>query len=324
MSEKFIKIDKEFQLSDSTLNVYSFRLLTSGFQLSDFARNPIGYYLHERESGVLVKWTDLAVKGDKIVGKPTINLHHPRGQQTADEINNGFLNAASMGKLVALELSTSPDLMLPDQLGPTVTKWFPRECSLVDIPGNFNSLAELCDADGTVINLADFTKKTTMKDIKLTAGQLALINLKDDATDDVVTATLQNLVDKAKQTDTLTAEKAAVVKELSDLKDATTASEVTALLDKGLADKKITAAAKEKLAVSYQGKPAELKDLIDALPVHVSISKKLDADGKKLADLAAQDWDALDKAGKLEDLKATDFETFKEKYKEKFGGEYKG
>lgn len=150
------KINKEFVLSDSTLNTYSYRLLTSGYDLQAFKRNPVGYYMHQREEGVVLRWEDLTIKGDCIVGKPVINLDHPRGEQTIREVENGFLNAASVGHIVALEVSTNPADYLPGQTGPSISKWFNRECSLVDIPGNYNALTDTFNAKGENINLAGF------------------------------------------------------------------------------------------------------------------------------------------------------------------------
>ena len=43
MTDKFKKIDRQYVLSDSTVNEYGFRLLTSGYQLPAFKKNPIGY-----------------------------------------------------------------------------------------------------------------------------------------------------------------------------------------------------------------------------------------------------------------------------------------
>lgn len=152
------KINKEFVLSDSSLNCYSFRLLTSGYQLSEFQKNPIGYYMHQRDGGVVVRWEDLQVRGDQIIGKPVINTNNARGIQTADEVETGFLNAASMGHVIVLESSDDPALKLPGQQGVTITKWYNRECSLVDIPGNYNSLV-LYNEEGDVINLSSLKSK---------------------------------------------------------------------------------------------------------------------------------------------------------------------
>lgn len=151
-------IEKEFVLSDSTVNCYGFRLLTSGYQKPEYERNPIGYYMHQRENGVLLRWERINVKGDKITAYPTINLNHPRGEQTVNEVNDGFLNAASVGHIVVLDWSDDPKMKLEGQTGPTITKWYNRECSLVDVPGNNNALGLMYDGDGNAITLASLMK----------------------------------------------------------------------------------------------------------------------------------------------------------------------
>jgi hypothetical protein len=150
-------IEKDFVLGDSKLNTYGFRLLTSGYQIEEFKKNPIGYYMHLRDNGVLVRWNNLRIEGDKIIGQPDINMNNARGKQTSDEINSGFLNAASVGHIVVLESSDDPTLKVQDQTGPTITKWYNRECSLVDIPANNDALV-LFDKNNNPINLASFSK----------------------------------------------------------------------------------------------------------------------------------------------------------------------
>lgn len=154
------KINKEYVLSDSSVNDFGFRLLTSGYQIAEYIKNPIGYYMHKRDDGVLVRWDEVAIKGDTIVGTPCVNLNNPRGQQTADEIEGGFLNAASMGHFVILEVSDDPILKLTGQTGPTITKWYNRECSLVDIGSNSNALTQLFDKDGNPVTLASLRAGT--------------------------------------------------------------------------------------------------------------------------------------------------------------------
>src|SRR4051812_37015526 len=166
MIEKFKKTDRQYVLSDSSVNEYGFRLLTSGYQLTTFQKNPIGYYMHRREDGIALKWDDLHIEDDTITGVPVINLSNARGEQTCDEAENGFLNAASMGHIVVVEYSTDPELMLPGQTGPTITKWYNKECSLVDIPGNCNALTKLYDAQENELNLLDMGGRTGIKQLQ--------------------------------------------------------------------------------------------------------------------------------------------------------------
>jgi hypothetical protein len=336
MPEVSKKISKEFQLSDSAVNSYGFRLLTSGYQIKEYEKNPIGYYMHLRDDGVVVKWENLRIEGDTIYGTPCINLVNKRGQQTVDEVEAGFLNGASFGHWVILDYSYDPDLMLPGQTGPTITKWYNRECSLVDVPGNYDSLC-LYDADGNEINLADFSNKNTlsMKQLMITAGMLATLNLKAEAVTDAATVetAIADLAAKAAKADLLTTQLAAAegeknkaVSDLAAFKATTVDKEEDAILATALAAKKITAKVQAQLKADYKGRPEALKALVDEMPAYQSIAAAIaganGADGVK--DLAAKSWDDLDKAGELPALKAADLETFKAKFKTKFNKDYTG
>jgi hypothetical protein len=284
----FKKIDKEFQVTDSTVNVYGFRLLTSGYLMDEFKKNPIGFYMHgessdcPRELGVLVKWDDFRIEGDKVFAKPVVNLSHLRGQQTVDEIEDGFLNGASVGKIIAIEISEDPSLMEPGQTGPTVVKWYNRELSLVDIPGNYNSLS-LFDENGNAINLSDFKlQKNIMKQIFLTAEMWKAMNLADNSDQAAINAALQNLVTRAgtadalkTQLETALSDKTKAETDLTAFKKEAGSKEVKDLLDKALADKKVTKALSDKLAKQYEGKPDELKDLLADMQSYQPITEQI-------------------------------------------------
>lgn len=310
------KIDKEFVLTDSSLNCYGFRLMTEGYLIDEYKKNPIGYAMHRREDGVLVRWEDLRVDGDKVVGKPVINLSHEMGQRTVDEIENGFLNAASVGHIVALEVSEDAKYKLDGQTGPTITKWYNRECSLVDVPGNFNALKQLYDGDEKPINLADFTKpKITMKEHKFTPAQLQAMNLSADADESLVAKAFNDLVAKAAKADQLQTQ-------LNDLSAKAKGKEVERIIADGQAAGKITNELAAKLKTQYAENPEGLKDLVDAMPAQKAITPDLGGkggDGSKFANLS---WEELHEKGLLPALKAQDFTMFKAKYKEEFGVEY--
>ena len=331
MAEKFKKINKEYLLTDSSVNSYGFRLLTAGYQIDEYKKNPIGYNMHLRDGGVLVKWEDLKIKGDAVFGKPVINLSNARGQQTVDEIENDFLNAASMGHFVVLEMSDDADLKLPGQTGPTVTKWYNRECSLVDIPGNYNSL-KLFDKDDNEINLADFSKHSNfnMKKIILTAAQLTQLNLKADADDAAIETAFDALVAKAAQVDGLQTQlnaantaKGLAETALADLKKANIKNEVEQIIATGLADKKLTVEIGNKLKADYAENPTGLKALVDAMPAYNGIVKTIEGGKTVSKSLADKSYEELDTEGKLEELKASDPDLFKAKYKEEYGVDYK-
>jgi hypothetical protein len=307
------KIDKEFLLTDSSVNSYGFRLLTSGYLMDEYKKNPIGYIMHAREQGVLLKWDDLRVDGDKVYGKPVINMSHPRAEQTVDEIENGFLNAASLGHFVVLEYSNDDSLKLPNQTGPTVTKWFNRECSLVDIPGNFNAL-KLFDKDENEINLADFSKPKlfNMKQILFTGVQLAAMNLKAEASETEVATAFNDLVAKAAKADALQSQ-------LNDLHAQVSKDKVEGILAAALAAGKITKEASDKLKVDYAKNPDGLKNLVDTMPAYKSVTDTLkgnkEGNEKRIADLSAKSFDDLMDSGESAELQKLAPEVWAEKVK---------
>jgi Mu-like prophage I protein len=327
MSDKFKKINRQYVLSDSSVNVYGFRLLTSGYQLDAFRKNPIGYYMHRRDDGIALKWDELHIEDDCLIGIPVINLSNERGQQICDEAENGFLNAASVGHIVVLEYSTDPEMMLPGQTGPTITKWYNKECSLVDIPGNCNALTNLYDAQENELNLPDLMtaghpvtaiRPNLMKDIA------DALQLPGDASDIQLFDSVQCLIARAT---TLEAENTLLRSDRQELQQQIAAMhaqqnkyEVAALLYRGLEDKKLTVALRNKLAQDYAGNPEGLKELLAAMPAYRSITEHLkrtqpETEAKWLWD----DYEKNDPSGnKLKDLKANDPARYRDLFDKKF------
>lgn len=335
----FKKIDKFFTLSDSSVNVYGFRLLTDGFLMDEYKPNPIGYYMHgetaehPREQGVLVKWEDLKFDGDKLVGKPCINLNHPRGSKTVEEAENGFLNGASVGQIVLLE---SREDVIGGEKVLTGTKWYCKEISLVDMPGNRKALAQLFDKDGVAISLADYTpskNQNSMHKITLaiTPALMALLSLSDKSTETDLSKAIENLADQAKKVPALELEKAQAItakdtaeKTLKDLKDASAVKEIKDLADQGIKDKKLSVALAAKLEKDYAGNPDGFKAVLADMLPQLSLVDKINEGKESVKSLADKSYKELDKSGQLQNLKDNDPELFKQKFKEQYGVDYKG
>lgn len=302
MSEKFKKIDKEFCITDDSLNVYKYRCLTEGLQLDEVKKNPIGFLMHNREKGVVVRWENFRKEKDKVFAKPVVNLSHPDGQNIADQIENGFLNAASVGKIVCLSATNDPKLKLEGQTGPTVTKWFPREISLVDIPGNYNALANLYDEEDNELNFNDLLQQEHMnKNAFNVAVILTALNLSDHAQEGEVVEAIKDLIDKAEKVPGLEKDLKDKENELKELKAEGLKKEVADLIAKGKADKKLTEEMAVKLSAKYETDPEGLKDLIDTMPAQVSVVETIET--ADLGDLKDKDWDTLYREGKLGELK---------------------
>ncbi len=328
MTEKFKKIERQYVLSDSSVNEYGFRLLTSGYQLEAYQKNPIGYYMHKREDGIVLKWEDLRVEDDKIVGTPVINLSNGRGVQTCDEAENGFLNAASVGHIVVLEFSNEKELMLPGQTGPTITKWYNKECSLVDIPGNCNALTRLYDAQENELNLVDLNiNQPIVKTLQLNVLNeiKEALNLNSKTEDGELGAAVKTIVGNVAKLEldnkALADEKNQLLEQLEVINKAKNKHEVGALLDRALEDKKITIELKDKLANDYENNPEGLKGLLGAMPAYRSITELL-KNKNELKGEAQWLWDDYEKndpsGKKLKELRANDPVRYQELFDGKF------
>lgn len=284
--------------------------------------------MHRREDGIVLKWEELRVEDDKVLGTPVINLSNGRGLQTCDEAENGFLNAASVGHIVVLEYSTDPEMMLPGQTGPTITKWYNKECSLVDIPGNCNALTRLYDAQENEINLMDLNitppvlnaaKQHIIKELGV------VLQLADEPNDKTIIAAVQDLANKVEYTTeenkTLRNDKQALQQQIDDLNSARNRFEITALLDRALEDKKVTIELRNKLANDYATNPEGLKALIAAMPAYRSIAAQLKSKQQDNTE-ALWLWDDYEKndptGKKLKELKANDAVRYKELFDKKF------
>jgi hypothetical protein len=315
MSEK--RIDRKFTLSTGAVNEYGFVLPTEGCDLSVFLANPIGYYMHDREDGVLVRWEDVAIEGDSITGYPVINLAHPKGERAVEEIEGGFMNGASVGSLKFL----AEPVIMGDAV--VVPRWAFKECSIVDNPGNREAMGEeeLELADGTGITLADFTNINIqrMKTVTLpiNAPLLELLSLTDiEVTPDAIIAGIKNLKTEAEQAN---AAKATLVQELADLKAADCARQVADVLEKALEEGRVTKATAERLGKQFASMPTELADLVNTMPVYSPIVSKLKPNGDDLPkELADKSWDELDRAGLLKRLRDEHPEAYARKFDEKF------
>ena len=287
------KIDKEFCLTDDSVNVYGYRLLTSGLRLERFTP-PIGYLMHRREAGVAVRWEDFRTEGGCLYAKPVVN--ESAFPDLAQQIEDGFYSAASVGHSGALAIDQDDASRLEGQTGPTVTEWFPRECSIVDIPGNYNAIARLYDeADNLLHDLSDNTKinKQDMDKATIDVAALGLPGLAADASVEQALRYIRDLASTA-------ARVPALEKELADLRAATTAGKVQAIVEKGLADRKLTVQLADKLKADYKDNPEGLQALVDTLPAQAVVTKELTDIPAKYQ---GKTWRDLYLNGELEDVK---------------------
>ena len=140
-------MSRKVRISDSSLNSYGTRVLTSGVDLVQFKKNPVLLWMHNRawrgqQSEVLPLGyvENIQVEGDSITGELVFDENDEFAKQIASKWDGGILRMVSPNfDIIAVD--ESPDLAVPGQTRATITKAKLVVVSVVDIGGNDNNIA---------------------------------------------------------------------------------------------------------------------------------------------------------------------------------------
>lgn len=305
-------IMKRVRITNERLNSYGFRVLTAGVDISQYQRNPVLLYMHERGK-VIGIMKDLEVKDGEITGEPVFDEATELSRQCKKQFEVGSLRMVSAG-LDPIETSEAVDLLVDGQTRPTVIKSKLVEVSLVDIGANDDAIA--MKGDGTIIELG-----------KDGDCLLPLLNnkLKDEKTMDLKAIALKLGLAE-------TADESAVLSKIADLqKDAGTAvtlrqendtlklAGIVTLVDGAIAEKKIAADKKDHFV--ELGKKVgieELKSTFEAMSPQVKLGEVIKpgtgvagAGGyTKLSDVPGEE---------LVKMRQDDKETYRRLYRAEYG-----
>ncbi len=227
------------RLTNDTLNSYGYRVLTDGVDITQYERNPILLYMHNRGKAIgLIK--DIKKEGGEITGEPVFDEATELSSQCKKQWDFGSLRMVSIGFEI-IETSEAAELIVPGQRYATVTKARLIEVSLVDIGANNDAIR--LHKDGQLITLSEGgdcplprlnhkpTNNQPQMDIKTLALTLGLPETADEA---AVNAKLAELRQKNAEADSLRQEN-----------DSLKLAQVTAAVDGAIAAKKIPADKKQ-------------------------------------------------------------------------------
>lgn len=230
---------KRVRLTNDTLNSYGYRVLTSGVDVSQYERNPLLLYMHERGK-VIGYMKDIRVEDGEITGEPCFDEATELSTQCKKQWEFGSLRMVSIGFEV-IETSEAAELIVPGQRYATVTKARLIEVSLVDIGANNDAIR--LHKDGQLITLSEGgdcplprlnhkpTNNQPQMDIKTLALTLGLPETADEAAVNAKLAELKTANDDVEN----------IRRENEQLK----LSQVTAAVDAAIAAKKIPAEKKQ-------------------------------------------------------------------------------
>lgn len=227
------------RLTNDTLNSYGYRVLTDGVDITQYERNPILLYMHNRGKAIgLIK--DISKENGEITGELAFDEATELSTQCKKQWEFGSLRMVSIGFEV-IETSEAAELIVPGQRYATVTKARLIEVSLVDIGANNDAIR--LHKDGQLITLSEGgdcplprlnhkpTNNQPQMDIKTLALTLGLPETADEA---AVNAKLAELKQKNAEADSLRQEN-----------DSLKLAQITAAVDAAIAAKKIPAEKKQ-------------------------------------------------------------------------------
>ncbi len=313
------KMGYEVVISNSKLNLYGFRVLTSGIDTTQYARNPIMLWMHNRpwrgnkeEALPLGHLENVRVDGDDLKGTLVFDETDDFSKQIKAKWDAGTLRMVSPG-IEPIERSDDPAYLVPGQRYATITKSRLTEVSVVDIGANDDALALYSAGKRITLSLDgnnDFLQpiKDNLNNVEMKTIALKL-GLPETATEAEILAKIDGLQLAAGKVETLE-------------KEANTQKETAlmALVDNAIQLKKITADKKEHFvalgkAAGYDSLKATLELMTPAKKPNEVInlgSKKEVEEYKKLSEVPA------DEAIRL---RAEDKETYAKLYKAEYGME---
>lgn len=309
---------KEVVISNSKLNSYGFRVLTEGIDTTQYARNPILLWMHNRpfrgttdEVLPIGRIENLRIDGDNLIGTPIFDEQDEFAQRIAAKWDAGILKMASAG-LEVVELSDDPSMLVQGQRRSTVTKSKLTEVSIVDIGANDDALALY--KDGKTITLSagdsqelDFMNINTNPKTKAQMKKIALqLGLPENATEQEIASAITKLQNDAAET-----------VQLRKNAEQATEQAINTAIDNAIKLRKITADKKDHFVAL--GKKVGLESLNETLQLMQPAARPTEAIHQE--NLNAGEYTKLSEVpvGQLETLRKDNFAEYAKLYKAEYG-----
>lgn len=305
---------KRVRISNDSLNSYGFRVLTSGMDVSQYNRNPVLLYMHER-GNVVGYVKDLKVENNEVTGELMFDCASELSQRCKKQFEFGSLRMVSAG-LEILAMSEDKDLLVVGQTRPTITKSKLYEVSIADVGANDDAI--VLQRNGKIITLGrdgdcdlpllnninkQKTEEMENKTIALNLG------LPETATEAEISAKIAELKAIKEQNVSLLQEK-----------EKLTLSRINSLVEQAIADKRIELNNKDQFVeLGKKIGAEELEKTLKAMHPAVKLSSVIGHQGG--APTGEQKFTKLSEvpADQIETLRSDNPEEYKRLYKAEYG-----
>ena len=315
---------KRVRITNSSVNSYGTRVLTSGLDISQYERNPVLLYMHERGT-VIGYMKDLRLEGDELTGEPVFDEASELSQRCKKQWDFGSLRMVSIG-IDIIETSESPEHILQGQSRPTITKSKLDEVSVVDIGANDDAIVLKKDGRRLInenINevlhlMKPNNNQQKSKEMKLNEIAL-LLGLPETADETKVKETISSMMELRSALEAATKEVETLSAQIATLKEEKEAMElagITGAVDKAIAERRIEASKKEQFVeLGKKVGVEELENVFAAMTVKEKASAVLR--GGRAVTEGNSEWKTLRDvpADKIAELRANDREEYARLYK---------
>ena len=273
------KMGKRARLTDDSLNSYGSRILTAGMDTTQYERNPVLLWMHQRGE-VIGYMKEIRTEDGCITAEPVFDEASELSKRCKKQWEAGSLRMVSVG-IDIVETSESPEVLLPGQKCPTITKSRLFEVSIVDIGANDNAL--VMRRDGRQITLGRDSENplpqikgepTTNQNqqTKMEKKTIALmLGLAESADESAITAKITELKAAKEEAERLRAAKEKIE-----------GAAITAAVDTAIKEKRLEATRKEQFI--KLGKQIGLESLQETLQAMTPAVKPLDVINQKDGD----------------------------------------
>lgn len=142
-----------FLVSDESENSHGFKVLTEGIDTTQFEKNPIMLYMHERPT-IIGAWENLRKEDGKLYADAIFDTESERGKEVARQVEQGFLRGASIGITYQKE----------DLKNGVLEKCKLYEISIVDLGSNPNALKLYNDTEFASLYFENITAQNFLAD----------------------------------------------------------------------------------------------------------------------------------------------------------------
>ena len=315
---------KRVRITNSSVNSYGTRVLTAGLDISQYERNPVLLYMHERGT-VIGYMKDLRLEGDGLTGEPVFDEASELSQRCKKQWDFGSLRMVSIG-IDIIETSESPEHILQGQSRPTITKSKLDEVSVVDIGANDDAIVLKKDGRRLInenINEVLHLMKPNnnqQKSKEMELNEIALLlGLPETADETKVKESISSMMELRSALEAATKEVETLSAQIATLKEEKEAMElagITGAVDKAIAERRIEASKKEQFVeLGKKVGVEELENVFAAMTVKEKASAVLR--GGRAVTEGNSEWKTLRDvpADKIAELRANDREEYARLYK---------